>query len=366
MAQLLISHAQHQRSVPGRATVTTIMSPAPRDIWDGVVRDDPGATALQTPAYFAAVLAATGGQDASRLYQFNDGRQVVVPLVRRRSWAGPRLEAYPEGYGPGGMLATGGLLAEDVRTVVDDLRGHGSNIRIGGAHHTAEAWSGGRAPGVVEVPRRVEVVDLTEGFEVPSPGRQQVRQAHRDGVEIERDTSGRLIPIFSDIYRAAVERWIPRSGLPPAVARRAAMRQEPLHKFTTVAAGLGDACRVFVAWHHGRPVAATITLVHGQHAVGWRSYSIEELAAPVSGHLLTLVSGLEDAGRSGCRWFDLGQSGGPAGLQRLPSSLGASPRSVIDLRIEPAGLDRLRAARERAEGVLARALPRPPDNSTLS
>jgi hypothetical protein len=371
LAQLLTTRATHRRAAVGSAVITDVMSPAPRDIWRGVLRDDPGATALQTPEYFAAVLTATRGRDASRVYQLSDGRQLVLPLVQERSVAGLRVEsAYPGGYGHGGMLATGGLLEDDVSMVVRDLRSEAISVRIGGAHHTADAWSAGLLPGVVDEGRRVDVIDLAGGFEALkaerfSPKvRQRIRKAQRDGVEIERDTTGRLVPVFHDIYRGWVERWIPRSGLPPVLARRMALREEPLHKFETVAAEIGEDCRVFVAWHRGRPVAAGITLVHGQHAIGWRSYSIKELAAPVSANIFNQVACIEDASRSGCRWFDLGQSGGVASLQDYKSSLGASPRSVVDLRIEPAGLARLRAARGRAEGVLARALTRSPAGPT--
>ena len=119
-----------------------------------------------------------------------------------------------------------------------------------------------------------------------------------------------------------------------------------------------------MAWHRGQPIAAAISLVHGQHAIGWRSYSIKELAAPVAANVLTQVACLADACRSGCHYFDLGQSGGVASLQDYKSSLGASARSVVDLRIEPAGLARLRAAGARAEGVLERALTRSPASST--
>lgn len=365
MTQLLIPQAGAGRSrlLPG--AVTDLVSPAPRDIWRGVLADDPGATALQTPEYFDAVLAATGGSDVSRFYQLRDGRQLLLPLVRRRTPFGVTVDAgYPGGYGHGGMLATGGLLADDVRTVVPDLRGQSLSIRIGGAHHTREQWTAGLLPGVVEEPRRVEVIDLEEQLGAASDlretftsrkTRQQLRRAVRSGVEVETDTTGRLIPTFYDIYRAWVERWIPRSGLPPLLARRLALKQEPYHKFATVAAMAGELCRVFVAWHEGRPVAASIMLSYGQHAIGWRSYSIKELSAPVSANLLTQVTGLEDAISLGCRYADLGQSGGSGNLQHYKSLLGATGRSAVDLRIEPVGLTRMRVAKERAEGVLVRA-----------
>ena len=187
---------------------------------------DPGATALQTPEYLDAVVAATGGRDVSRLYQLRDGRQLVLPLVRQRSCPGCTLDAdYPGGYGHGGMLATGGLRADDVRTVVADLRGQALSIRIGGGHHTAEQWSAGLMPGVVEIRRSVEVLELDRGYadDLEALPRRPVRrhdpaEASQGGaarVEIERDTTGRLVPVFHDIYRAWVERWIPPSGLPP-------------------------------------------------------------------------------------------------------------------------------------------------------
>ena len=346
-------------------TVTEMTSSVPREVWQAVVRSDPGATALQTPAYFEAVLAATGGRDDSRLYSLEDGRRLVLPLVRQRSLPGMRLNAaLPGGYGHG-MLASGGLRASDVRMVVEDLRGQALSTWIDGAHHTAVQWSAGRMPGVVEVPRWVEVIDLAPGFDklrqqafAPSV-RQRLRKAEGSGVEVELDTTGRLVPVFHQIYRAWVDRWAPKSGLPPMVARQLAMRQEPLKKFETVAALLGQACRVLVAWHRGQPVAAAISLVHGQHAIGWRSYSIKELAAPVSANILTQATCIADACRSGCRYFDLGQSGGVATLQSYKNSFGATPHLVVDLRIEPPGLTRVRSAKQRAQGTVVAAMTRP-------
>lgn len=195
--------------------------------------------------------------------------------------------------------------------------------------------------------------------------RQQLDRSVRLGVEVEVDTTGRLIPVFYDIYRAWVERSIARSGRPAALERRLALHHEPYRKFAAVAAMLAEACRVFVGWHQGRPVAASIMLVHGQHAVSWRTFSIYELSAPVDANMLTQVIGIEDVLRSGCRYVDLGQSGVKDSLLPFRSSLGASPRSVVDLRIEPAGLTRLRAARKRAKSVVAQALTRTSADSEL-
>ena len=367
MAQLLIPHSLESRVRTWPGAVAEMVSPTPRDIWRGVLRDDPGATALQTPEYFDAVLTATGGADVSRFYQLRDGRQLVLPLVRRQSSLGLHLDAgYPRGYGPAGMLATGGLLADDVRTVLQDLRNDSLSLRTGGSSHTFEQWSAGLLPGVADERHPVAVIELDPGesgdgeafraARLDATTRERLRRAVRLGVEVEKDSAGRLVPVFYDIYRAWVERQIVRSALPPVVARRRALRAEPYAKFATVAASTKEACRTFVGWYRGRPVAASIMLLHGHHASSWRSYCIPELATPVFADLLTQVSGIEDAVSSGCRRIDLVCSNGAGDGQQHENSLGAVAGTVVDLRIEPAGLARLRAARARAEGVPVRAL----------
>ncbi|HYI52645.1 MAG TPA: hypothetical protein VEX57_01675, partial [Microlunatus sp.] len=69
------------RHVLRAAGIADVVTPAPVEAWNTVLAADPGATALQTPAYLAAVLRARGGRDASRLYTLGDGRQLVLPLI---------------------------------------------------------------------------------------------------------------------------------------------------------------------------------------------------------------------------------------------------------------------------------------------
>jgi hypothetical protein len=125
-----------------------------------------------------------------------------------------------------------------------------------------------------------------------------------------------------------------------------------------VAAELGSKCRVFVAWHQGRPVASCITLVHGQHAIGWRSYSIKELAGPCCANNLVQARALANASESGCQFFDLGQSGETASLLSYKRSLGATARAVVDLRIESAGVALVRRVESATEQWAVRTLSR--------
>ncbi len=360
----MLESTAHARAVADPRV--SVVSPAPRAAWDAVLASDPGATALQTPEYFAAVLTGTGGRDASRLYTLPEGRRLVLPLVQQRSLPGfPLLADFPGGFGHGSLLATDGLRSGDVRLVVRDLRGRAVSTRLGGGHHTAEQWSAGLTSGASAEPRRVDVIDLSNGWdEVYRRGfsrsaRYNVRKAERAGVEVECDTTGRLIPVFYSLYLSWVERWLPRSGMPGSLARYSALRQEPRGKFEAVAAEMGSKCRVFVAWHEGRPVASCITLVHGQHAIGWRSYSIKELAGPVCANNLVQARALADAAAAGCRYFDLGQSGETASQLSYKRSLGATAREVVDLRIEKPSVSLVRRTQSATQQWAVRVISRP-------
>ena len=74
---------QRYEHARGPAGLRSVASPVPIGAWNSVLAADPGATALQTPAYLAAVLEAGGGRDISRLYTLADGRQLVLPLIEQ-------------------------------------------------------------------------------------------------------------------------------------------------------------------------------------------------------------------------------------------------------------------------------------------
>ena len=71
---------------------------------------------------------------------------------------------------------------------------------------------------------------------------------------------------------------------------------------------------------------------------------------------------------SGCRFFDLGQSGDESRLHAYKNSLGASPRRVVDLRIEPSVVTQVRSLAERSKagalGLLSRVPRRAATNDS--
>lgn len=343
-----------------------VISPAPRDVWSDVLHSDPEATVQQTPAWFDAVLRGTRTVDASRLYVLDDGRRLVVPIARREPVPGLAFDAsHPANYGCGGVLASGGLRSSDVSHVLSDLRhSRAVSTRLTGSHHTADRWRSGNVAGVLQVPHRNEVLDLSGGFETifdqrfQSSVRRAVRKAERSALTVERAPAGRLVHVFYDLYLDWTERRARESGLPRGVAMALARRREPLRKFEAVADLLGDSCQVWVARHDGEPVASIVTLVHGDHATYWRGYSRKEVAGPLRANVLLQRLAIEEACLAGCRYYDFGQSGGVAALERFKQTFGATPRSSVELRVERLPLSRLQDVRSTLQAQALRQLGR--------
>jgi hypothetical protein len=95
-------------------------------------------------------------------------------------------------------------------------------------------------------------------------------------------------------------------------------------------------------------------LIHGQHAVYWRGYSRKELAGPSRANNLLHRLAIEDACESGCRFYSMGESGGVAALEHFKQTMGATPRSAVECRIERLPLTKVENWLGRAEAGAAR------------
>src|SRR5262245_19290526 len=101
----------------------SVVTPAPRDVWNDVLAADRCALVSQTPAWVDSLCANNAYSDASRLYLWPNGRQLVLPMVRGKRWpAGASSEAsYPDGWGIGGLIGAGEITPVEVGSVLADL-----------------------------------------------------------------------------------------------------------------------------------------------------------------------------------------------------------------------------------------------------
>jgi hypothetical protein len=349
-------------SVSGPARVVLVASPAPRDVWDRLIASDPRSLPSQTPPWLDVVCSVGGLEDASRLYETADGRLLVLPLVRRSLLGVPLAEAsLPYGWGPGGLVAEGAVLPGDVRAVLADLadrRVLRTTLRPG--PQAGAAWDEAAPPGAVRRPHMAQTVDLRAGFtevwkaRFKRDTRNRVHRAERAGVLVERDDSGRLVPIFQELYWTSVARWARHDGQPLALARWRAARQEPDRKLRTVAAALGAACRVYIASVDGRPAAGIVVLLGAASATYWRGAMDEEVAGKTYANYLLHRTAIEDACAAGCSAYHMGDSAPGSSLALFKSRFGAEDRHYESYRLERLPLTTATEAARDAVGMALR------------
>ncbi|MFI5643835.1 GNAT family N-acetyltransferase [Kitasatospora sp. NPDC051705] len=317
------------RNPPAGVRVT---SPVPRALWWELLGRDRGALVTQTPTWLDCLCEAWPLEDASRLYRFDGGRRILVPLVRHRR-RGTRLlaeESWP-GWGVGGALVPDGAPdLREARAVLEDLA-HRPAVRVAVrfSPRASPVW-GEAAPGAFAAyDRTTFLLDLAGGFEevwarrFHARVRRGVRQAERAGVEVEVDRTGRLVPLFQRLYRESVERWAAQQHEPPALARWRHRREEPPRLLEAVAERFGPSCAIWLARCGGEPAAAIVVLRHGDHTKYWRGAMNRALANPVrANHLLHRLA-VEDACAAGSRCYDMGDARPDSSLAEFKESFGA-------------------------------------------
>jgi hypothetical protein len=246
----------------------------------------------------------------------------------------------PESWGMGGLLASGGVRAADVAAVFADLAARPAlriSIRPSPLH--AGHWDAARPRRAITVPRLAHVLDLGGGFgtvwgqRFSGTARTAVRKAERSGVTAECDSTGRLLPVFYALWERSVDRWAAQQNEPQRLARWRAHRRDPYDKLELIARTLGDACRVWVAWHDGRAAAALIVL-QGANAHYTRGAMDKDLAGPTRANYLLHRLAIEDACAAGCRRYHMGETGTSASLAQFKSRFGALPHTYAEYRLE--------------------------------
>jgi hypothetical protein len=338
----------------------TAVTPAPRPEWRAVVAASDEATPYHTPEWTDVACEIGGYEDASRLYTLADGRRLVFPLLVRRRPRAPAATALslPSNWGFGGAVAPGRVAPADVVVALGDLVAAAPRVVVKPGPLTAAAWAGVRAR---RVPHLVHVVDLRGGFaklwseRFSSGTRNKLRKAAKARVEIEWGCSDRLAAAHHELYRRWTLRRAAENGIPARVAVRLARRREPPGRLPALARRLGDRCRIGIATIGGEPVASTVVLQQGAHALYWRSASDRERAGRAYPNYLLVARALEEAAASGCHWFHMGESGGVESLMAFKDHFGAERVTYEECRFESALAAAVVRAGERALAEAMRA-----------
>ncbi len=306
-------------------------------LWQRVLSADPNSMVTQSPEWMDALASLGTWVDATRFYEMSGGRLVVLPMARRTRVG---IEASPPpAWGFGGLLAEGGVTEDDVRVVLADLDGR---LRIRQSIRPnpllTSAWERGASPPWTAVPRLAHVIDLREGSDgvwarFHKDVRKRVRRAERLGVEVECDTTGRLIPILYELLQRSIVRWASNQNEPVRLTRLRARRRDPIEKFQAMANHLGSQFKLWVARHEGHPVAANLVL-QGQNAHTTRLVMDRDLAATGSATSLLEWHAIQEACRAGCGHYHMGESGSSASLAKSKERFGALGQRYFEYRRE--------------------------------
>jgi hypothetical protein len=352
--------ALHVHDAFDATRIVDVRSPAPRETWRELLALDPFAVESHTPEWADAMVESRRFADASRLYEFADGRRAVLPLLRRVLGGVAVLEASnPLHCGVGGVVAADGPRAGEIAAVLADLartrvavRSFLPHPQVAGAW--AQAWRRADPPGGLVIPRRAHAIDLDGGMDAVTARfgkltHRGVRHARRSGVVVECGTGGRLVDEFYDLMELATRRWARMQHEPAWLALRRLHHREPRSKFRVMGRHLGDRMQIWLARVDGRPIA-TVLVLRGANAYYLRGAMDEEMRSHRANDLLH-VSVLEDACRAGCRTYYLGDSGWSANLAKYKERLGAQRYDYAEYRCE-------RLPVTRAEGAVKGAVKR--------
>ncbi|MFF9070330.1 GNAT family N-acetyltransferase [Streptomyces sp. NPDC014891] len=322
-----------------------VASPAPREVWRRLAREDPATLVTQTPAWLDAICAAAPYEDASRLYSFAGGRRLLVPLVRGRGLPGRLLaeESWPSRWGIGGPLAPAGTPdAEEALVVWRDLARRPAlrtGLRLG--PEADPVWASTAPPDFAAETLTTYVLDLGGGFDTVwerrfhGRARRDVRRGERSSVEVEVDREGRLVSEFYGLYEKSMLRWAEQQHEPRALARLRRSRAFPRRYLEAVADRFGTSCAVYLARVGGEPAAGAVVVSYGRQAKYWRGAMDRELAHPVRANFLLQRLAIEDACAEGRTAYVMGDSRPGSSLAHFKEGFGAE------------GLPSLRHRRER-------------------
>jgi hypothetical protein len=322
-------------------TLTGIGTDA-RGAWRGALAHDRDAVVSQTPEWMDCICATGRFEDATRAYTTSDGHCLVLPLARRRL-PGVALVAasMPFGWGTGGLISSRGHVSrEDVAWVLEDVAAQRAlMIGVRPCPTTAASWANVVPEDAVRTSHMTQSVELSGDFDAvwsraASTVRSHCRKAERRGVTVERDDTGRLIPVFDSLYRKSVERWARQQHEPVWLAQWRGRRRDSSAKFLTVAQTLGPRCCVWVAWHGEVALAAIVVLTHGRHSTMWRAAMDKEAARGTGATELLHRAAIAEACERGQRFYHLGDSAPSSKLARHKHGYGAASVHYSGYRFE--------------------------------
>jgi lipid II:glycine glycyltransferase (peptidoglycan interpeptide bridge formation enzyme) len=255
---------------------------------------------------------------ATKLFTFDDGVQVLVPLVKTRHKFGfESLESLPKG-GYGGLLWDKRPTEGQVQQILEHLL----NRRVLRLEIYPSPWDYENREFLENsgLERRVtftHVLELLAGHQwlwenkFDAKSRNSVRRALKNGVTITLANDVAQIRVYYDLYLDSARRW----GL--------SEKELTLFQFFEDLFRIGgDRVKYYLARYGGKYISGGIIFYDSSSCFYWGAAMLKEYGQYCPNHLI-VNKAIEDACARGFRIFNFGSSEGLPGVQRFKETFGA-------------------------------------------
>lgn len=303
-----------------------IIDPITDPRWRRLVDRHPDASIFHTTGWLES-LQQTYGYQTIAFTTSPPGQELdaAIPLCRVQSWiTGRRLVSLPFSDHCDVLTSR----AEDASTLLDALslhpeRGNGRYVEI--RPRAADSCAQMESLGFARSARFwSHQIDLNPGADAlfkcfhKDCVQRKIRRAERAQIRVEQ---GQVETLLKDFYRMHM-RTRRRQGLVP----------QPFAWFRTLAACLGTAMQVRVAYLAHRPVAGIVTLTHRDRMV-YKYGASDDRHSALGGNQLLFWRAIQEACGQGLREFDLGRTDlDNPGLAQFKERLGAARRELVYYR----------------------------------
>lgn len=286
-----------------------IKSPS-REEWVDILNKCPDATFFATPEWLDVVEKTFGYKTATKLFVFEDGQRVLVPLsvIGRSYYVFKQYISVPF-HNYGGFFSDKEISEDKVKRIVKALKGITTLSVILCPHPFSkvkypEEYKGDRYS--------THILDLSIGFDAiwqQYEDRDQTRKARKEGVTIRLGETMDDFKIYYEMYFASTKRW----GL---------KKTQPFKLYENLCKIARDKIKLWLASYNEKDIAGIILGYFNEIVVYWGGSFFFEYGKLRPNNFL-MIEAIRDACEKGCKYFDFLPSAGLEGVERFKENFGA-------------------------------------------
>jgi len=283
--------------------------------WTEIVSRSPDATFFHTYEWARVIQDTYGYEMHTRLYLFDNGKEVLVPLMKTHSVDGGLFgvfESMPFGC-YGGLLSTDALSQKEAERIVTDLR----QMRAAKmALYPNPLSSVSLSKDIISAHAYTHILSLRNGFDYiwtndfTSKVRNQARKAEKSEVEVYADSSLNAFETYYAMYLDSGKRWEQVADL------------HPFSLFANLAELRSEHVNLWLARIGNKVIAGVLNFSFGRQVMWWAAAYYKEYGMYCPNNLL-LKTAITDACQRGFEVYNFGASMNLENVRRFKESFGA-------------------------------------------